>query len=165
MNEKKSLHVKPGKKKVELSELEERLQIKRTLKTLDYHGAKIRSVAFAGEWWIAFIDVCKIFKCLNPSREFRKIGDNEACKLEIFKRNRSTNCINRRGLLSFALFSNKAGAMEFYDWACREIFKEANERDESDSEAGCGVGSGAGFGIPASDASEVRFDIACVAAS
>lgn len=64
-----------------------------------------------------FSDICKALDYKNPNNASKKVRPDEKCKLDVGLKNTLAVCINERGLYSFAMFSNKGIALEFYQWA------------------------------------------------
>lgn len=99
--------------------------------THDFKGRRIRSLKHDGQVWVVFADVCKALDYKNPNHEKKKVRPHEMCRLEIGLKNTLATCINRAGVVSFALLSNKAEASDFLVWAGEHIFGEVSiERDE-----------------------------------
>lgn len=93
------------------------------LKFFSFKGSRIRTIDSNGQRWIVFADICKALDYKNPSHQSKKVRSEEKCHLEVGLKNSLAVCINERGLYSFALFSNKESALEFYQWAVKEIFE------------------------------------------
>lgn len=98
--------------------------------TYEYEGFKIRVINSDGEKWIIFADICKALGYKNPNHENKKIPEDEKRRFEIGLKNTLAIGINKRGLLSFALFSNKPTTSQFRKWANADIFG----KDEYDAE-------------------------------
>lgn len=98
------------------------LKITSRIRICSYGENKIRHLDVDGDRWIVFADICKALGYKNPSYESKKVDPVEKCKLDIGLKNTLAVCINRRGLLRFALFANKAEVADFQAWANKEIF-------------------------------------------
>lgn len=98
------------------------LKIASRVRICSYGGNSIRYLDAKGDRWIVFADVCKALGYKNPSHESKKVDPDEKCKLDIGLKNTLAVCINRRGLLRFALFANKLEAADFQKWAYKAIF-------------------------------------------
>lgn len=98
------------------------LKIAARIRICNYGENTIRHLDADGDRWIVFADICKALGYKNPSHESKKVDSDEKCKLDIGLKNTLAVCINRRGLLRFALFANKAETVAFRVWADKEIF-------------------------------------------
>lgn len=103
------------------------LEIVSRIKVRSFRDRTIRYLDAEGDRWIVFADICKALDYKNPNHESKKIDPEEKRKLDIGLKNTLAVCINRRGLLRFALFANKPEASEFLSWATREIFSNWND--------------------------------------
>lgn len=92
------------------------------MQTAVYNKTRIRTVEHDGQHWIVFADICRALGYKNPNHESKKIRPEEKCRLDIGLKNTLAVCVNERGLYSFAVFSNKIAAFQFYQWAVKEVF-------------------------------------------
>ncbi len=89
----------------------------------DYHGTRIRVVENNGQKWMVFADVCKALGYKNPNHQSKYLNSEEKCRLDIGLKNTLATCISQSGLHFFAMLANKESALEFYQWAVKEIFE------------------------------------------
>lgn len=110
------------------------LEIVSRIKVKSFGDRAIRYLDDAGDRWIVFSDICKALGYKNPNHESKKVDPEEKRKLDIGLKNTLAVCVNRSGLLRFALFANKPETSEFLSWATREIFSDWNDESARCSE-------------------------------
>lgn len=100
------------------------VEIRSRMRSYNYGENAIRTIDESGERWLIFADVCKALGYKNSNHASKRIDLSEKRKVEIGLKNTLAVGINRRGLLSFVLFSNKPETAKFMEWAEKEVFND-----------------------------------------
>ena len=95
----------------------ELLELRRSIKMLDYQGSTIRVVQWQNQPWFSIADVARAIGTRNPYCTTRKPDRSEITLLDLGTAgNASTQCVSRSGLTTILLRSTKPGAIPLLDW-------------------------------------------------
>ena len=95
----------------------ELLELRRSIKILDYQGSTIRVVQWQNQPWFSVADVARAIGTRNPYCTSRKLDRSEIALLDLGTAgNASTQCVSRSGLTTILLRSTKPGAIPLLDW-------------------------------------------------
>lgn len=95
----------------------ELLELRRSIKILDYQGSTIRVVQWQNQPWFSIADVARTIGTRNPYCTTRKLDRSEIALLDLGTAgNASTQCVSRSGLTTILLRSTKPGAIPLLDW-------------------------------------------------
>lgn len=95
----------------------ELLELRRSIKMLDYQGSTIRVVQWQNQPWFSIADVARAIGTRNPYCTTRKLDRSEITLLDLGTAgNASTQCVSRSGLTTILLRSTKPGAIPLLDW-------------------------------------------------